>query len=152
MAVPRRITRFLRFHDIDYEAIEHDEDIPTEKEFQSLSPQRQNIARVMVVRTEDAYYMIVLPTGKAVPVDHVREALQLPHCRLATEDEIAGIFSDCEAGALPALGNLYNVPVVLDESFGREETICFSGGTRHDAVLMRYCDFAELTHASVVSL
>lgn len=152
MAVPRRIAHYLYFHDIDFRAIQQDENAVAQGAAPPSCPQARNIARVVVVRTEDSYYMLVLPRGRAVRIDSIRQTLQLPHCRLATESEIADIFPDCEAGAVPALGNLYDVPVVLDETFGKDENICFSGGTRQDLLLMRYCDFAELTQASVVSL
>lgn len=152
MSVARRITHYLDFHDITFEAIQRGGAVPdssSTRKWNSLAP---SVAHVVVVRTEDSYYMVVVPTGKTVEVDRIRKMLQLPHCRRATDSEIAGIFSDCEVDAIPALGNLYNVPVVLDESFGKDENICFHGGTHHDLVLMRYCDFAELTDASVVSV
>jgi Ala-tRNA(Pro) deacylase len=45
------------------------------------------------------------------------------------EGEFASAFPDCEAGALPPFGNLYDVPVFVDRALGRNERIVFQAGT-----------------------
>jgi len=41
-------------------------------------------------------------------------------------------FTDCEAGAMPPFGNLYDVAVYVDRSLGRNERIVFQAGTHPD--------------------
>jgi Ala-tRNA(Pro) deacylase len=58
--------------------------------------------------------------------------------RLATEAEFASLFPDCELGAMPPLGELYGLPVYVDESLSVDKEIIFSAGTHRDAIRMNY--------------
>jgi Ala-tRNA(Pro) deacylase len=69
--------------------------------------------------------------------------------RLATEEELAQLFPDCEVGAMPPLGTLYGLPVYVDRSLIRDEEILFEAGTHSEAIRMRYWDFAALVFPTV---
>ena len=73
------------------------------------------------------------------------------HMRLATEEELAGSIPDCEPGAMPPLGPLYNQPVFVDIALAAEPQIVFNGGTHCDAICMRYDDFAAIARPVVGS-
>jgi Aminoacyl-tRNA editing domain len=60
--------------------------------------------------------------------------------RLGTEQEFSSLFPDCELGAMPPFGALYNLPVYVDESLAADEAIVFNAGTHRDAIRMRYGD------------
>jgi len=51
--------------------------------------------------------------------------------RLATEAEFSNLFPDCELGAMPPFGSLYNLPVYVDESLAADShavrRLCSSG-------------------------
>jgi Ala-tRNA(Pro) deacylase len=61
------------------------------------------------------------------------------------------LFPDCELGAMPPLGSLYNLPVFVDESLAADEAIVFNAGTHRDAIRMLYDDFVRLTKPRVCS-
>jgi prolyl-tRNA editing enzyme YbaK/EbsC (Cys-tRNA(Pro) deacylase) len=44
----------------------------------------------------------------------------------ATEQEFSSLFPDCELGAMPPFGSLYNLPVSVDESLAADEAIVFN--------------------------
>ncbi len=69
--------------------------------------------------------------------------------RLATEEEFKGLFPDCDIGTMPPFGNLYDVPVYIDELLAEDEEIVFDAGTHFGAVKLRYQDFADLAHPIV---
>ena len=58
-------------------------------------------------------------------------------------------FPDCEVGAEPPFGNLYNLPVYVSPLLSRER-ITFNGGSHEEAVQIRYDDFVALTKPSVI--
>jgi Ala-tRNA(Pro) deacylase len=70
---------------------------------------------------------------------------------LATEQEFSSLFPDCELGAMPPFGSLYNLPVYVDESLAADEAIVFNAGTHRDAIRMRYDDFVRLAKPRVCS-
>jgi Ala-tRNA(Pro) deacylase len=49
-------------------------------------------------------------------------------------------------------GNLYNVPVWVDESLAQDEEIVFNACTHRQAIKMKYSDFARLVHPTVAIL
>ena len=72
--------------------------------------------------------------------------------RLATEDELATLFPDCEVGTMPPFGNLYGLPVYVDELLAKDENIYFDAGTHEGAIKLRYQDFADVVHPQVAEL
>ena len=69
--------------------------------------------------------------------------------RLATEEEIVGLYPGCEPGAMPPFGPLYGQRVFVDSSLVAEPDFVFNAGTHTDAIRMRYSDFADLTKPHV---
>jgi Ala-tRNA(Pro) deacylase len=87
-----------------------------------------------------------------VDLHEVRATLGFAQIRLATEDELGRIFPDCEVGAMPALGPVYNIPVFLDEMLAGRETFAFNGGTHRDEVHMTIAEFRRLAKPRILSL
>jgi Ala-tRNA(Pro) deacylase len=94
--------------------------------------------------------LAVLPAPNHVRLDMLATELRKP-VRLATEQEFSSLFPDCELGAMPPLGSLYNLPVFVDESLAADEAIVFNAGTHRDAIRMLYDDFVRLTKPRVCS-
>lgn len=96
------------------------------------------------------YYLIALPSSYHVKPEKLAQVIGHP-VRLATEAEFASLFPDCELGAMPPLGELYGLPVYVDESLSVDKEIIFSGGTHRDAIRMNYDDFVKLARPTVCS-
>jgi Ala-tRNA(Pro) deacylase len=112
----------------------------------------REVAKTVVLFGDGGYHMIVVPANKLVDFQEVRLALGLSHVRLATEEELGKLFRDCEVGAMPAVGNIYDLPVYLDSSLAGEPEIVFNAGTHRDAIHMPMADYRELVHPTVVAL
>ena len=63
---------------------------------------------------------------------------------IATEAEFRGKFPECETGAMPPFGNLYGMPVFVDESLSLDREIAFNAGNHNELVRLAYDDFARL--------
>jgi Ala-tRNA(Pro) deacylase len=109
------------------------------------------VAKTIVFHGDQGYGMAVLPADFLVDLQELRYMLGLSHLRLATEEELAELFPDCELGAMPPFGNLYNMPVYADSSLADEETIAYNAGTHRDVVHMKYADFKELVKPGIVT-
>jgi Ala-tRNA(Pro) deacylase len=94
--------------------------------------------------------LAVLPGSRHVKFDKLEVAVGKP-VRLATELEFSRLFPDCELGAMPPFGALYDLPVYVDESLAKDREVLFNAGTHHDAVRMRYDDFSRLAKPKVCS-
>jgi Ala-tRNA(Pro) deacylase len=112
----------------------------------------QEVAKVVVVVVNGEFEMAVLPASRLVDFAEVRTILGSPTARLATEEELGRAFPDCELGAMPPFGNLYQMKVLLDAALLADERIVFNAGTHRDVVHMRLDDYCRLAHPEVLSL
>ena len=152
MPLSVQLQKFLDSHNAKFAVSSHHTAF-TAREVAAVEhlPARE-VAKVVVVFGDGNYHMIVIPANRLVDFQEVRQTLQLSQARLATEDELAKLFPDCELGAMPPIGALYGMRVYLDSSLLDEEMIAFNAGTHRDVVHMRTSDFRELTNPTMVSL
>jgi Ala-tRNA(Pro) deacylase len=110
-------------------------------------------AKTIVVHFEDGYALAVLPADRHVDLEELRQSFGSRMLRLATEDELAELFPDCELGAMPPFGNgkLYELPVWADGLLMAEESIAFNGGTHRDVIVMGTEDWEEMVRPSVLA-
>lgn len=111
----------------------------------------QIMAKVVMVSADGELVMLVLPTNHRVDLAHVRTALGARELYLVGEREFATAFPDCEIGAMPPFGNLYHIPVYVDQRLADDETIVFQAGTHTETIRMRYADYARLVQPTVIA-
>ena len=92
--------------------------------------------------------LAVLPGARHVKLEKLAAAVGKP-VRLATELEFVDLFPDCELGAMPPFGALYNLPVYMDEALAKDKEVIFNAGTHHDAVRVSYEDFVRLAKPKI---
>ena len=70
---------------------------------------------------------------------------------MASEREFKQHFPDCETGAMPPFGNLYGIPVYVDETLTEDREIAFNAGSHFELIKLTYADFAQLVKPEVMS-
>jgi Ala-tRNA(Pro) deacylase len=68
---------------------------------------------------------------------------------LASEKEFAGLFPECEIGAMPPFGNLYGLPVSVSEELEEDDEIAFNAGAHTELLRLSYDDFKRLVRPTV---
>ena len=106
----------------------------------------------MIVRIDDKFAMAVLPASSRVHLSHLKVAVSASHVELATEAEVENLFPDCEMGAMPPFGNLYDINVYVAEQLTEDEEIAFSAGSHTEVVRMSYKDFDKLVMPKITAL
>jgi Ala-tRNA(Pro) deacylase len=94
--------------------------------------------------------MAVLPSSRHVDLSLLKATARARTIRLATEEEFRDLFPGCETGAMPPFGNLYGIPVFVDESLTKDDEIAFNAGTHSELIRMFYQDFARLVQPTVI--
>ncbi len=107
------------------------------------------MAKTVVVTSPQGLALCVLRAMDRLDVEIAASRLGTSHARLATEQEFQHHFPDCEMGAMPPFGNLYDVPTLVDEALTRDREIVFNAGTHVDAIRMSYADFAAMVKPKV---
>jgi len=104
------------------------------------------ISKVVVYFGDADYGMLVLPADTMVDFTEVRRLMGLGHARLATETELREMFPECETGAMPPFGDMFEMPVLVDESIETDGYIAFNAGTHRDVIHMKFADFRKLVN------
>jgi Ala-tRNA(Pro) deacylase len=110
------------------------------------------MAKTVVYFDDQAGYgMAVLPADCLVDLDELRAVTGSPHIRLATEGEIGRLFRDSELGAMPPLGNLFDMPVYVDQALTANPGLAFNAGTHRDVIHMSFADFRRAVQPKIVT-
>lgn len=64
---------------------------------------------------------------------------------LVSEDSLRGLFPDCALGAVPALGQAYNMQVVWDETLGSKDDLYFEAGDHEELVHLDRAQFMMIS-------
>ena len=150
MAILERLQQSLETNRVSYTHHVH-ATAYTAKEVASLEHlPRHRFAKAVVFFGNEGYGMAVLPADYVVDMQELRAALGLKRARLATEKELAELFADCELGAMPPFGNLYEMPTFTESSLADEERIAFNAGTHRDVVYLKFDDYKRLAKPTIV--
>jgi len=114
---------------------------------EQLSPHK--VAKTVVYASAQGYGMAVLPADCLIDMRTLGNFLNDAAIHLATEQELGQLFPDCELGAMPPFGNLFNLPVIVDTGISEQEFIAFNAGTHRDMVHMSYGDYARLENPAI---
>ncbi len=63
---------------------------------------------------------------------------------LSEENQAAGYFPDCDAGAIPPLGPAYGVKTLMDEALASLAYVYFESGDHRTLIRVDGVDFLEL--------
>jgi len=110
----------------------------------------QQLAKVVMAKVEGELAMLVLPAPTSVEFSRLKEALGARNVELAREREFAERFPDCEVGAMPPLGALYQVPTYIDQTLTEAGEIVFLAGTHREALKVTYADYERLAQPVVL--
>ncbi|MGA2991849.1 MAG: YbaK/EbsC family protein [Candidatus Korobacteraceae bacterium] len=110
----------------------------------------KEIAKAVMVSIDGVLAMVVVPGSKHVDFRALKTALGANEVVLAHEHQFAHVFPDCEVGAMPPFGNLYNLPVFVDESLAEDAEIAFNAGSHRELLRLAYRDFANLVKPRLV--
>jgi Ala-tRNA(Pro) deacylase len=144
MVIARKLKAFLDEKKVPYHVLRHHEKYTAQEIAEALHVPGQMLAKVVMVKADGKLVMAVLPASLRVDLDAFGA-----DATLATEAEFKDAFPDCEVGAMPPFGNLYGVPVVVDGALAADEEIVFEAGSHHEAIKLKYADYARLVRPRV---
>ncbi len=149
MTCHERLERYFRENGVTYEVKSHPE-VYTAQEVAAVEhiPGR-SMAKVVMAVVDGTLTALVLPAPNRVDIPKVKGALGAREARLAREQEFSTIFADCEVGAMPPFGNLYNVPVLVDQALAEDPKITFNAGSHRETMAIAYQDFVRLVSPKV---
>lgn len=144
MTCRERLETYLRANQVPFQVQEHPIAYTAQGVADSEHLPGKLMVKVVMVIADGEIIMLALPTSRRLNLARVRAALGATEVRLAREWDFAAIFPDCEIGAMPPFGNLYNLPVYVDATLAEDDEIFFQAGTHTATMSIRYADFERL--------
>ena len=146
----KKLKKFLDDNDVRYVTIQHSKAYTAQDVAATSHISGKEIAKTVMVRLGGKMAMAVVPASRMVDLEHLREITGATSAELATESEFKDRFPECEVGAMPPFGNLYDLDVYVDESLREDEEIAFNAGTHTELVRLAYADFERLVKPKVM--
>lgn len=148
----KRFEEYLNSQHIPYENIQHPRAY-TAQEIAALTHiPGKNFAKTVILKVDGKMTMLVLPAQYKVDLNQIKRGTGAKYVELASENEFAGMFPECEVGAMPPFGNLYNMDVWVDKSLTQDEEIAFNACNHIELIKMAYSDFEHLVHPKVLEM
>jgi Ala-tRNA(Pro) deacylase len=145
----RKLVEFLDGHHIKYTTITHSTAYTAQEIAAMVHIKGQELAKTVIVRINDHLAMAVLPAPYQIDLPLLKAAAGATSVMLAAETEFREKFPECETGAMPPFGNLYGMPVFVEEGLTRDKEITFNAGTHNELIRLSYEDFARLVEPGV---
>jgi Ala-tRNA(Pro) deacylase len=152
MAKMSDLLKYLNLTGVQYQVINHMPAFSAHSVALAAHVPDCELAKTLLVRADEQYWMAVLPADCHLNQRQLKHALEAKHVSLATEEELAVFFPDCDVGAMPPFGKLYALPVILDKSLTEDECIVFNACTHTQSVKMKYADYEKLVRPIIAEI
>ena len=145
-----KIKEFLDKSKVKYKVTRHKPAFTAQHVAAEIHEPGQYVAKPVVVKADGDYVMCVLPACYKIDLKVLKGQLKAKKVELAKEKELGKIFGDCELGAEPPFGNLYDLPTVMDKSLEGDDHILFQAGSHEQAIRMSMADYRKLAEPKVM--
>ncbi|ATB31007.1 aminoacyl-tRNA deacylase [Melittangium boletus] len=150
--IPEPIQDYLRQKNAQFIPYRHPRAVTAQEVAQALDITGYRMAKSVIIQADEQLWICLIPAPDTLDLDQLRELLGTEEVRLATEEEFTRHFPECETGAEPPFGQLYGLPVLLDENLSAAEDLLFRAGSHEDALEMSVEDFIALESPQVAPL
>ncbi len=147
MAIAYTVEKYLDLHHIPYEILSHPRTTTSLKTAEAANIGADRLAKAVLLEDKGGYMIAVLPASHHLVLRELRSQTGRS-VRMATEDEISGLFKDCERGAVPALGPAYGLDTVCDDSLAEQPDVYFEAGDHHELIHVDREQFLALLGAA----
>jgi Ala-tRNA(Pro) deacylase len=152
MTCRKRLEKLFRDAKVRFSVSKHAEAYSAQRVAGVLHISGEQVAKVVVVRAGEEWVMLVLPAPLRLDFAKVKKVLKTTDLRLAKEEEFAALFPDCELGAMPPLGGIYNLRLYVDRTLTTQPEIAFTAGSHREIMHMAYADFEQVAKPTVADL
>jgi Ala-tRNA(Pro) deacylase len=147
------LMRELAQKELGYELIPHAHTERAGDEATALGLEPGEVAKTVVVTTEEGYVRAVVPASERLDLHRVRDLVGGgKRTRLATEAELVAAYPMFELGAVPPFGGPEGDRVLVDRRLAERESVVLEAGSHDESVRMRTRDLLAVAHAETAEL
>jgi len=143
MTMATTLAQFLAQQGIDYDILPHRYTDTSLNSAQTAGIPANQMVKSVVLEDQLGYLMAVVPATEHVKIRELNKLLHR-NVGLATEAELRELFSDCQLGAIPPVGQAYGLTTVVDNSLDQCQDIYFEAGDHEELIHIKGDDFRQL--------
>lgn len=145
MGIAMTMQEYLEDNHIPYDVAKHRRTGNSAMTARASHVSGKELAKGVVLKWDGSYILAVLPASRHVDLGKVR-AIVGEDVMLASEEEVAALFPDCEEGAVPIFGAPYKLACVVDDTLDEDEDVYFEGGDHRTLVHVSHDGFERLMY------
>jgi len=148
----KALTEHLKKNHVKFTQINHSPAFTAQEVAAAAHVSGKNFAKTVIIKIGDQLAMVVLPAHDHINFADLKTATGQSKIDLATESDFKTKFPECEVGAMPPFGNLYDMPVYVSSRLTGLDNIIFNAGSHSELIQMTYADFEKLVKPKVIAV
>ncbi len=141
--IPSVLAQFLAGNQVCYEVIAHPEQDSALQAARRRGIALNRLAKSIMLRDRYGFVMAVYPADHSINLDRIR-ALTGRKMDFAAQAEYAPLFAEIDVAALPPLGSIYGVDMLVDSSFTAGGEVFVEAGVRSALVKLAQGEFNKM--------
>ena len=145
MSISTRVSDYLDSQDIRYEVVNHGHSNSSMSTAMAAHVSPETIAKAVVLEDDEGRrLMALLPAHYRISLHKLRDQLNVLELKIVNEEQVYKLFNDCAPGAVPAVGQAYNMSTVYDETLDQLVDIFLEGGDHETLIHLTHKQFEKL--------
>lgn len=143
MTIALTLKNYMEKKGVSYQIIKHPHTLSSMETARVTHIPGGQVAKAVLLEDEGGYVMIAVPSTHRVELGALHRILQR-RLGLATESEVATLFTDCAMGAIPPIGAAYGIETLWDDSLAEQPDVYFEAGNHEELIHVRGEQFQQL--------
>ena len=143
MPIAQTLINYLQDRSVDYELVEHPHTETAKESARSSHLPAHQVAKAIVLKDATGYVLSVIPANRTLEIGWVNDELGR-ELAIADERDLKALFQDCEAGAVPALGDAYGMKVIWDDDLEYTADVYIEAGDHEHLIWLERREFKNL--------
>jgi Ala-tRNA(Pro) deacylase len=144
MSMSFRLYEYLQSRGTLYDVRMHEHSDSSAETARSANIRAGQLAKPVILEDEDGAVMAVVPADRTVRIARLARLLGRRGLRLCPEERLSSMFEDCELGAVPPVGMVWDMPTVVDAELDAAEMVYLEAGDHEQLLRMSREQFRTL--------
>ncbi len=145
-----KLAQLLDDSKVKYTLVPHSLSYTAKEISQAAHIAGKELAKSVVVWMDGTQVLVVLPGSDMIDFTMLRTQVGASNVELATESDFKDRFPECEVGAMPPFGKLFNMKTYVAASLKDDEEILFNAGSHRELIKMTYAEYERLAEPVVI--
>lgn len=141
-----KLKSFLDKNNILYSIIDHEPVFTSQDAAKVRGSNLKMGAKALIFIADKKPILLVLSAEKHIDTKKFKSLYEIDDLRMATPEEVENI-TGITVGAVHPIGNLFGIPLYIDESLSENTEIIFNAGLHTRSIRMKFKDFRSLTNS-----